>query len=405
MRDGWRPGLTKTWYNSRVANFTNRIKFMLEDTLSQWRALPKERQQRIAGGLAAAAVVAIALSTWLVFLSGKGSARGNELGGDVVLYSSVDAPILGPIVGEFEKATGVRVRLVTDTEATKTTGLIERLLTERNSPRADVWWSNEMLGSQTLADRGVLETYASKSEGDFPQGWPQTLRAADRTWYGFALRARVIAFNVNRVSGRDAPKALRDLTASRWAGKIGMARPQFGTTRAFVASLVAAHGFDEARGFLESLRDNQVRLYDGNSSVVRALSDGEIEIGLTDSDDVLAGKANNWPVDFNFEQIDDGKKQIKGLSSDGPLLLPNTVGVVRGCPHPNEARKLADFILSARVEEMLAQSEAKNVPIREGLAKRLGMPLMPEGSQVTPKDLAKALPDADKLVEMLFPLK
>ncbi|MFA6045155.1 MAG: extracellular solute-binding protein [Phycisphaerales bacterium] len=388
-----------------MPSFIDTIKFKVSDLFSQWRALPRDRQVKIASALGAAAVVAVTVSVWLVLFRSGGASRGNEVGGDVVLYSSVDQPLLAPIVGEFEKSTGVRVKMVTDTEATKTTGLIERLLAERNSPRADVWWSNEMLGSQSLADRGVLESFASKSETDFPRGWPEQLRAPDKTWYGFALRARVIAYNTYRVGKQDAPKALRDLTASRWAGRIGMARPQFGTTRAFVASVVAANGYDAAREFFEALRDNQVRLYDGNSTVMRALSDGEIDIGLTDSDDALAGKANNWPVDFNFEQVDPPKKKFKGLPSNGPLLLPNTVGIVRGCPHPNEARKLADFILSAKVEEMLATSEAKNVPIRDSLAKKLGMPPMPDGAQVTPKELAKALPDADRLIELVFPVK
>lgn len=388
-----------------MPSFINTIKFRAADLFSQWRALPRDQQVKIAGGLGAAAALAVTVSVWLVVFRGGGASRGNELQGAVVLYSSVDQPLLAPIVGEFEKATGVRVKMVTDTEATKTTGLIERLLAERASPRADVWWSNEMLGSQSLADRGVLESFASKSEADFPRGWPAELRAEDKTWYGFALRARVIAYNTNRVAKQDAPKTLRDLTASRWAGRIGMARPQFGTTRAFVASVVAANGYDAALEFFEALRDNQIRLFDGNSTVIRALSDGEIDIGLTDSDDALAGKGHNWPVDFNFEQVDPPQKKFKGLPSNGPLLLPNTVGIVRGCPHPNEARKLADFILSARAEEMLATSEAKNVPIRDSLAKKLGVPPMPEGAQVTPKELATALAEADRVIERVFPVK
>lgn len=388
-----------------MASFFRSIQFKAEDLLSQWRALPRERQVRIAGGLAAASLLTICVATWLVFFSKDGAARGNELGGDVVLYTSVDQPLLAPIIGEFEKDTGVRVRMVTDTEATKTTGLVERLIAERSSPRADVWWSNEMLGTQTLDDRGILETYASKSESDFPKGWPELLRASGKTWYGFALRARVIAYNTNRVAKGQAPKAIRELTASKYAGKVGMARPQFGTTRAFVASLVALHGAEVAREYLQALSDNQVRLYDGNSAVVRALSTGEIDVGLTDSDDALEGIGQNWPIEFNYEQFDPPKKPVKGLPSQGPLLLPNTVGIVRGCPHPNEARKLADFLLSARVEELLAQSEARNLPIRPALAKRLNMDAMPEGAPVSARELAKALPEADRIIEQVFPVK
>ena len=62
---------------------------------------------------------------------------------EVVIYVSADETIARPILDAFEASTGVRVRPVFDTEATKTTGLVSRLLTERDRPRADLFWSSE----------------------------------------------------------------------------------------------------------------------------------------------------------------------------------------------------------------------------------------------------------------------
>ena len=49
---------------------------------------------------------------------------------EVVVYTSVDDVFARPIAERFERETGIRVRLVPDTEETKSTGLVNRLIAE-----------------------------------------------------------------------------------------------------------------------------------------------------------------------------------------------------------------------------------------------------------------------------------
>jgi iron(III) transport system substrate-binding protein len=261
---------------------------------------------------------------------------------EVVLYSSVDDYLLREVLPAFEKQSGIPVRLVGDTEATKTTGLVERLLAERDHPRADVWWSSEPFGTIRLQQEGMLAPFS------VAEGWPSGFRAADQTWHGFALRSRVIAFNTRKLSEKDAPRTVKELADPVWKGRIGMARPQFGTTRGHVGAILAELGPAGYRVWLEGLKANGVRLYDGNSSVVRAVANGEIEAGLTDTDDVFSGQKNGWPVAFAGEG----------------LAIPNTVAKVKGGPHPAEADLLIRFILSPEAEAMLEKSESRNRPVR-----------------------------------------
>lgn len=384
--------------------FKEDLVWKVRDTYAKWERLPMATKGAVATVLVIAAAAALTAAYYFTFAN-KGETQANAVGGEVTLYTSTDAYLIAPITTAFELETGIRVRVVGDTEATKTTGLIERLLLERDKPSADVWWSNEALGSAMLAERGVLEAYLTKAEADFQKGWPADMRDPERRWYGFALRARVIAFNTNRVSKANAPTRLRDLTASQWAGRVGMARPQFGTTRMFVAWLVAAHGREAAREYLGALKAAGLRLYDGNSAVVQGLSNGEIDIGLTDTDDVFAAKRNSWPVDFVYEALEKPTAVSKGqLRSIGPLVIPNTVGVVRGRPHPNEAGKLANFLLSAKVERMLAESDSRNLPLREALAKDFKDQQVKDPSTVPMGDIARALVEADALIAELFSL-
>jgi hypothetical protein len=53
---------------------------------------------------------------------------GGDNGGEVVVYTSVDDVHARLIAERFTKDTGIEVRLVADTEETKSTGLLNRLI-------------------------------------------------------------------------------------------------------------------------------------------------------------------------------------------------------------------------------------------------------------------------------------
>jgi iron(III) transport system substrate-binding protein len=62
---------------------------------------------------------------------------------EVVVYTSVDQVFSEPIFRAFEQSSGIRVRAVFDTEETKCTGVLNRLISEADRPRADVFWSGD----------------------------------------------------------------------------------------------------------------------------------------------------------------------------------------------------------------------------------------------------------------------
>lgn len=290
--------------------------------------------------------------------------------GELVLYSSADDEYLRLVTDRFTTKTGVKVKAVGDTEATKTFGLVQRLIAEKDGPRADVWWSSEPMSSIALAEAGVLAPMDPAPELDDATPWPTELRDGEGRWFAIARRARVIVYSTSRVKEGEAPTHLRDLIDARWKGRVGIARPQFGTTRTHLAALVALAGEAKVEAWLSALRDNDVRLYDGNASVVRAIANAEIDVGLTDSDDVFAGQRNKWQVGLCYEGRDAEPSKVEGLASFGTIMLPNTVGLIkRPGGVSKDARALAEFLLSAEVETILAESDSRNVPVRPALAK------------------------------------
>lgn len=386
--------------SSRWREWKDRANWHRQVMQDKWETLPTSRRTFLVAVLVGLSI-ATPVITGAVVLRRHG--RPSQPPRKVVLYTSVDEDVYRPVLEAFTAKTDIEVRVVGDTEATKTTGLVQRILAERSAPVCDVWWSGEPLSTMILARNGALKKYASGVEKDFaPKGWPKAMRAPDGTWYGDALRSRVVAFNTNRLRKEDVPTALRLLTDPKWKGKIGMARPQFGTTRLHMAALLAASDPDTFRAWLEAMARNDLRLYDGNSSVVRALGVGEIEIGLTDSDDVHAGVRNRWPVDMVFAKADAPKASVAGLRSIGPVMLPCTAALVKGGPNPSEATRLADYLIGVDTERALAASEAKHWPIRPALQREFAAQELPKFGELDWQAILDASDKAGEIVAQVL---
>ena len=293
----------------------------------------------------------------------------------VTAYVSTDRVFSEPVLREYERRSGVKVNAVYDTEETKSTGLANRLIAEKPRPQADVFWSNEPVRTLVLKGRGVLAAYRSPGA----EGIPAVLVDPDGYWTGFSARMRVIAYNTQLVAADAAPRSIFDLVDPKWKGQVAMADPRFGSTSFHVAALYALAGDDKMDEFFRQLKANAVRIVDGNSVVRDLVARGDVKVGLTDTDDVNVAIENGQPVAMVLPDKD-------GL---GVPVMPNMVSLIAGAPHLEDARKLIDYLLSAEVEQQLAQSEAVQIPLHAGVPGPKNIPALATFKPMT-LDYAKA---------------
>lgn len=280
----------------------------------------------------------------------------------VVVYVSADRAIARPILDRFTEKTGIDVLPLYDSEATKTTGLANRIRRERNAPRADVFWSSEPFAVEQLAAEGLLQPTVHPRLEAHPEPW----RRPDDRWFAFAGRARVVAFDPERLPPEDRPASWADLIDPRWENEIAMADPRFGTTRGHVGAIAVANAIGEDRvdfdGWLEGLRRNRVRLLPGgNAATVDAVLRGEVLLGLTDSDDVRAARTRGLRVEAVAP-----RHRRPGASDGGTLLVPNAVGTITGTSRADQAAELVAYLASPEVEAMLRASPSGNYPLLGG---------------------------------------
>lgn len=303
---------------------------------------------RALGWLRAVAAASLALAV---------SCAGDEP--DLVVYTSMNQVHSEPVIQRFEAETGLRVRVEFDTEANKTVGLARRLREEAAGGvhRCDVFWNNEVANTVALAQEGLYQPYRSPAAAGIDARW----HGEGDLYTGFAARGRILIANTERIDPAKL-SGLDDLFDPEHAGQAAFVRPVTGTTLTHVAALHVALGEERGRAFVEQLDAaadaGAVRLYPGNMLVARAVARGEAAFGFTDVNDFRVVANEGAPV---VQIVPD-----QGPDGMGLVLLPNTIGILAGSKHVENARRFVDFMVSAENERYLAEHNAQS-PLHPGV--------------------------------------
>ena len=288
----------------------------------------------------------IAIACTILFMLVKVCHAGNE----VIVYTSEDKIFSEPVLQAFEKKTGIKVRAIYDTEETKSTGLANRLIAEKDNPQADVFWSGEPVRPVLLKIKGLTTPYVSSAAADIPKIYKDT----EGHWTGFSARARIILYNSNLVSMDERPLSIFDLAKPMWRGQVAIANPLFGTTSVHMAALFIILGDEKARKFLHDLKANGVKIVSSNSEVRRLVARGEVKVGITDTDDANVAVREGSAVKIVYPD----------QSGMGTLIMPNMVCLIKNSPNQENGKKLIDYLVSSEVEKSLAFAMCAQMPLR-----------------------------------------
>jgi len=272
---------------------------------------------------------------------------------EVIVYTSVDQIFSEPILKDFEKETGIKIKTVFDTEETKSTGVLNRLIAEKDNPQCDVFWSGDPIRTIVLKNKGITTAYKLEIAKDINS----VFKDKDNEWTGFSARARVLIYNKDSMNKEDIPKSIFDLTKPEYKGRFAIANPLFGTTTFHFAAIFTALGDEKAKQFLADLKQNNVLIATSNGDVKKRVVSGEIACGLTDTDD--ANEAINEGANVGIVFLD----QESGF---GSLIMPNAVCMIKNSPNKENAKVLIDYLLSKETEAKLAKSCAQ-MPLHKGV--------------------------------------
>ena len=271
----------------------------------------------------------------------------------VIVYVSEDQVFSEPILQDFERETGVKVNAIFDTEEAKSTGVMNRLLAEKNNPQADVYWANEPIRAEVLKQRGISASYKPVAAGEIPNQF----KDPEGHWTGFSARARLLVVNKG---ASVKPSSILAYVDPKTKGKGVIANPLFGTTTAQMAALFSLWGDEKGKQYLDGLKANEVKLAGSNGESADFVASGEFEFALVDSDDAVARLRQGKPLEIVYP--DQGEGEV------GVLILPNAVALIRGGPHPDNGKKLIEYLVSKETERKLAFADCAQIPLHPGVA-------------------------------------
>ena len=270
----------------------------------------------------------------------------------VTVYVSEDQIFSEPILKDFEKETGIRVDAVYDTEEAKSTGAMNRLIAERDNPRADVYWANEPIRAEVLRQKGLCAPYYSINAKEIPMAF----KDHRGHWTGFSARARVLAISRKVI---EPPRTILAYTDPKWKGQSVIANPLFGTTTSHISALFTLWGEKKAKAFMTGLKKNGVAIATSNGESADFVANGKYDFALVDSDDAVNRMRQKKDIIMIYPD-----QEENGL---GCFIVPNAVMLIKNAPHPKTGKKLIDYLLSRETERKLAFADCAQIPLHHGV--------------------------------------
>ena len=292
-------------------------------------------------------VVAVAL-----LVAAAGTACTDDGGDELVIYSGRNQNLIRPLLDEFARDTGIDIRV----RYGDTSELAPTILEEGDNTRADVFFSQDAGALAALGDAGLLAPLPRP----LLDRVDRRFRDPDGRWTGVTARARVIAYNTDRIAEADLPPSALALAEPAWRGRVGVA-PTNASFVAYVSALIEEIGEDRTRTFLEGLRANGVKEYDNNVLILDAVASGEIDVGLT----------NHYYLYGEFKERPDAPvaNHFPGQGPEGEGTFVNVAGVavLAASEQTEQARRFVDYLLSEKAQEYF-RDETTEYPLAAGVA-------------------------------------
>jgi len=145
-------------------------------------------------------------------------------------------------------------------------------------------------------------------------------------------------------------KEWTDLTDAMYHGHLGMSAPsRSGTTHLTVESILQGYGWKKGWEILLNMGGNMAAITERSFGVPQGVINGEFGLGVVIDFFGLSAIATGQPVDFVYPSI--------------TPIVPANVGLMKGGPNPENAKKFIHFLLSEEGQFLLFESKISRLPV------------------------------------------
>jgi iron(III) transport system substrate-binding protein len=229
---------------------------------------------------------------------------------------------------QFTDDTGIDVEFLTGNDGE----LRERIAAEGDDTKADAYITVDAGNLAAAAEQDLFQPIDSPL---LESAIPAEMSDPDGRWFGLTVRARTIVYSPDRLDPDEAPTTYEELADPEWNGRVCMRNSSSVYQQSLVASLIAAHGEDEALRIVEGWADN-AEILNNDVLILESIADGICDVGVTNHYNHGRELAEDpdFPVDLIWANQDDRGTHVN--ISGG--------GVTKFSSHPEQAQQFLEWL-------------------------------------------------------------
>lgn len=316
------------------------------------------------------------------------AAASPAIADEVNVYSHRQPELIQPLLDAFTRETGIAVNV-----AYVDKGMAERLQAEGARSPADLVLTVDIARLTQVVDAGVIQPVDSAVlDSDIPAAF----RDPGKQWFGLTTRARVVYASKDRVKDGEVT-TYEDLADPKWKGRICTRPGTHDYNLGLTAAMIAHHGEEYTRTWLEGLKANLARKPQGNDrDQVKAIWAGECDISLGNT--YYMGEMLKDPE--QTEWANSVRIVFPVFEGGGTHMNVSGVAMTKAAPNRAAALKLMEFLSSDEAQRIYAETN-NEFPVKPGVP---GSKLVESWGAFTPdtlnlQDLGELRPKALTLME------
>lgn len=303
----------------------------------------------------------------VVACGGASTETQTEPAGTINVYSARHYDSDRQMYDMFEEQTGIRVRF----REMSSSQLLETMRAEGDASPADIVIAADAGTLWRFQDAGLLRAVESDA---LKAAIPEKFREPAGYWFGLAKRARVIAYDPERLSV-DQVGEYGQLADESLEGELCMRSSSNIYNLSLMSELIERWGEDGAAEWVNAVQSNFARdPRGGDTTQIESIAAGECSAALV----------NHY---YWVRMLTSRSEDRRALAEATALAFPETgdgthvnitgAGVAANAPNPEAAVAFLEFLVSERGQELLV-SETKEFPMVDGVALPDGLEALPE---------------------------
>ena len=263
--------------------------------------------------------------------SSMSSSAAPKAGGKISVYSALNQSTNDAFFAAFKAAVpGIDVELLPLAAAG---ALQTRIISEKASPKGDIFVGGDRAFHDVLGKQGLLEKYVSPNAAQIPAAY----KDPNGFWTGWYVGIFAFVHNTSRISevNNKKPATWDDLLDPIWKGKIVMPSPiTTGGGYIFLATQVFRFGMDETKAidFMKKFHTNVAQYIDSSPNAIQFVAQGQFVGAPNWAHDILTSKSQGNPVDLDI--ISDTGNEV------------GSVSIIKGGPNTEASKAFVDWMLT-----------------------------------------------------------